>query len=736
MSRVQIASGRFPIGRQTQASVAKMSIFTHLRSTTFASLLKKNAWFVFFLHLPWSSLARNEIGLDLLDNGQHEDLHQLHLQSKIDRDRHLLLFGKEDPYPIGTRASSNAGSSLVPRHQERRARQEEARRGRKRLTVPQESLVEASPRGNTRLKVDGGRSSPTSPRTGKETRTIWRRNHQRGVSRASSANKERPRQSDLQAMPHTREQNDLEDVFDEDPLFPQAGTELPHLLRSGRSATVYTPPLAGGYTKHLQVPNQPMGTTRLHPPLGLTGLVSSPRTSSQVSAQHELQDGLSRNGVDLHLQQLSSQGLSPLRPNQSIANFYRDLPPHSKQQLQAGSFPGLLKDMRAVSNTPAPPPPHINSHAHAARPVPVAPFPVEVGGGMNALPVVEEQKLQLQGRVGAVSTSPPGAVLATPRTPALVTVSNAPQVVPSPMVSNTRVEQDYSSTILCLGDSLTEGFNLPGWNQSPDLWVNKLASKLLHNLRSIHPIDIINAGNSGAISTIVTGRKPHSLVGPGRVVKLRMADDARLSQTDRLSAQSSDADLVGLLREKGWIPRLSSREKVLLTTIFFGTNEVGMGSFADERKIREMATNLNDIVDSAADFSDHVIVILPFVERHETLGAFYPSGWAQYKQLVLDHVATIQERQLNGKRVVDLVDLNDPRVSAFAAGGKFYTLKDPSGAHAHDRLHPSGEGHAVISDLVWNVFEKGMRNPKPQKVLKQDWSDVEITSGDAQLYSI
>eukprot|EP00392_Amoebophrya_sp_AT5.2_P014659 g14820.t1 len=311
-----------------------------------------------------------------------------------------------------------------------------------------------------------------------------------------------------------------------------------------------------------------------------------------------------------------------------------------------------------------------------------------------------------------------------------------PQNIQSQQTTNKPAEDNNSKLkLLALGDSITEGYNL-GFVTSPDLWVNKLADKLLQQtpgvLGPVSEVEIVNAGNSGAISTVVLGEQPPSIL-PGHARKIRVVrrgggatPSIVMDHSYRAECGSPRESLLAqitssLSQQQEQEPEGSSRvdlrranKEVLpffLTTVFFGTNEVGGYKLRDAESVTTLALSVVRLAAAAMAFSQHVVVILPFVERHASLGQIAPDFFQMYKGVILRKVAGLSD-EYSGR--IGVVDLNDEAAgfvkegislfswalnwvfhpSKFGADPlAFYTLKDPSGTYAYDRLHPDGNGH-------------------------------------------
>ncbi|CAD7955127.1 unnamed protein product [Amoebophrya sp. A120] len=337
--------------------------------------------------------------------------------------------------------------------------------------------------------------------------------------------------------------------------------------------------------------------------------------------------------------------------------------------------------------------------------------------------------------------------------------------------------------IVALGDSITEGFNI-GFVTSPDLWVNKLGEKILlergnsmtndldhgppgkdnEEMKKKHSLQILNAGNSGAIATILTGNMPLSFM-PGHARKVVLSSRSstgvspgrpnnsnyfqrELAADMQLQAKTPNENLL----ENYIIPAVLSpvdvatssgsgatpSQKVELTTIFFGTNEVGGYRFNSVDAVNLFVNNMRQVLEKAVSFSKFVILIFPLVEHHASLRDVPalkspPYFYKMYKEGVLAEILRLNEQGAANSNSLEqepigVVDLDDKSTSEFATSAsaenytkpdndpartsststtpKFFTLKDPSGQYAFDRLHPDAEGHAVIADMVFLEYER------------------------------
>eukprot|EP00392_Amoebophrya_sp_AT5.2_P014038 g14174.t1 len=221
---------------------------------------------------------------------------------------------------------------------------------------------------------------------------------------------------------------------------------------------------------------------------------------------------------------------------------------------------------------------------------------------------------------------------------------------------------------------------------------------------ALQEVEIVNAGNSGATSTVVFCETQVTPVA-GHAQKVRVVRDAegvrdpakdptytaqRKSPQDSLLSQIVDPQSVD--------------QRFFLTTIFFGTNEVNLRKLVDPNgrcTTTLLADNVIGLATKAISFSQHVIAILPFIEKHELLGQTSRPCWQEYKKHI-DKKIEVLSKEHPGK--IGLVDLNaeaagfagKPVSHAKGSAPRFYTLDNPApapGGPWYDQLHPDEDGH-------------------------------------------
>ncbi|CAD7950943.1 unnamed protein product [Amoebophrya sp. A120] len=298
--------------------------------------------------------------------------------------------------------------------------------------------------------------------------------------------------------------------------------------------------------------------------------------------------------------------------------------------------------------------------------------------------------------------------------------------------------------LVALGDSLTEGFNLKGGTSSSDLWVNKLGIEMLKlkeekdgsgtNGAMKSGLQILNGGNSGAFATVLTGAEPLSIQSQpgqhahaGRVLVSHGPTGGSFQITNSgepaLRAQAGDGGLLQHVRASivGNVG-VAEDQKVELTTVFFGTNEVNQGKFSDKNTAENLVKNMKQILTEALKFSRFVIVILPLVENHWKLNTenlhyyrdIYKQGIVNLKSDIIGKIrnADGSSAEYTAVGVVDLDYLPsfDGADDRGASNKKYYKLTlpgtDPAIRKIMDELHPDGEGHKVIADAVLEEYNK------------------------------
>ncbi|CAD7957901.1 unnamed protein product [Amoebophrya sp. A120] len=380
---------------------------------------------------------------------------------------------------------------------------------------------------------------------------------------------------------------------------------------------------------------------------------------------------------------------------------------------------------------------------------------------------------------------------------------------------------ERTATILALGDSITEGFWLDPatggvpekWCLAEALWVNRLARKLnmgagtkpLEKPRRPLPSDhaageeprhgfapwngrenaqenffqVCNAGNSGGLSTILTGRAPTGGIAPKNasphatlVKQLGKNKTGTTRVAGRVSARSMTSQNKSSLLEQILATFIARKKNegdqdddyiFYLTVLFFGTNEVN-GSFhpdapnknwfSRKKDTRDLIDNMKYIIGKVTPLSKYFVLVFPYSPKPAWINNVqlaWPDGrdknFARYKTELRDFV----KHKVDNGRCIDLAEDSVPlRTTPTAHSSEVTSTQEavtalgppapasPAGvlssssslakplpnfaAFAKDLLHPNALGHKIIGELVYGALEqlvkqRHVKKTKRHKVL-------------------